>query len=325
MEIPDDRLRSIPRKRRAVSPIQFCMLFYGAIAAMHVAVHFPYNTDPQTARVAQDQSALDFYKQAYAPSKALSKEQQEREQVYVRVAQEAAEAANIKGLVRRFVDEYGLRDKRILDIGAGRGYLQDLVENYTGLDISPTAQRYFHKPFVLASATAMPFKDHEFDAVWTIWVLEHVPNPESALREMRRVVKPGGLILLAPAWFCTSWAAGGYEVRPYSDFGLHGKLVKASLPIRRSPIFQMSYVIPSRAIRYVGSKFGSAPTSFHYRRLAPNFEKYWLPDSDAVNSMDPYEAVLWFESRGDHCLNCPGGLRNLTGTPSWLVIKTQTS
>lgn len=117
-------------------------------------------------------------------------------------------------MVTRFVKVHSLENKRILDVGAGRGYLQDVVHDYTGLDISPTVQRFYHKPFVLASATAMPFKDGEFDALWTIWVLEHIPNPESALHEMRRVVKPGGLLLLAPAWFCPTWAAEGYPVRP---------------------------------------------------------------------------------------------------------------
>src|SRR6185369_13461701 len=152
------------------------------------------------------------------------------------------------------------------------GYLQDMVENYVGLDISTSAQRYYHKPYVLASATAMPFHDNEFDAAWTIWVLEHVPNPESALREMRRVVKPGGVILLAPAWMCTSWAAEGYEVRPYGDFGIGGKITKASLPVAGNVWFRLSYLYPSRFVRYLSTKVSSGPTSFHYSRLTPNYK-----------------------------------------------------
>jgi len=38
--------------------------------------------------------------------------------------------------------------------------------------------------------------------------------------------------------------------------------------------------------------------------LNPNYEKYWVRDSDAVNSIDSHEAILWFLSRGDECLNC---------------------
>jgi hypothetical protein len=40
--------------------------------------------------------------------------------------------------------------------------------------------------------------------------------------------------------------------------------------------------------------------------LTPNYEKYWVADSDAVNSIDSHEAMLWFRSRGDECLSCQG-------------------
>jgi hypothetical protein len=42
----------------------------------------------------------------------------------------------------------------VLEIGSGRGYLQDVAQNYTGLDISPSVARFYHKKFVLGSATA---------------------------------------------------------------------------------------------------------------------------------------------------------------------------
>ncbi len=283
-------------------------------------MHYPYATDRQSA-LDHDQAGAEFYKTAYAAPTAQTKEEREQEEVYVRVAQRAAKIFDIEGMVKRFVVDYHLQNERVLDVGAGRGYLQDMVPDYVGLDISTTAQRYFHKPYVLASATAMPFKDNEFDAAWTIWVLEHVPNPESALREMRRVVKPGGVILLSPAWFCTSWAAQGYAVRPYSDLGLKGKLIKASLPLRNSENFVFSYVAPIRAIRMFATTVQPGPTNFHYTRLIPNYRKYWVPDSDAVNSMDPYEAVLWFESRGDRCLNCQSGFQRLTGGFGPLIIR----
>jgi SAM-dependent methyltransferase len=313
----------IRAKRRRLSPARLCILLYGVLLILDVLVCFPYATDPQTSNAAAGQGSQRFYEQAYSPSAALSREEQEKEEVYVRVASLAAERADIKGMIKRFVEDYHLQDKRVLDVGAGRGYLQDMVGDYTGLDIAPTARRYFHKPFVLASATAMPFKDSEFDAIWTVWVLEHIPNPESALREMRRVVKPGGVILLAPAWFCPPWAADGYEVRPYSDFGLAGRFTKASIPIRSTALWQLLQVLPARFLRYAGSRMEGAPSRFHYWRLSPNYDQYWVPDSDAVNSMDPYEALLWFTTRGDKCLNCPAGVRDLTRTPERLVIRVK--
>jgi SAM-dependent methyltransferase len=189
-----------------------------------------------------------------------------------------------------------------LEIGSGRGYLQDLAQDYTGLDISPSVARFYHKKFVLGSATAIPFPDDSFDGVWSIWVFEHVPNPEQAFHEARRVTRDKGVLFLWPAWNCTPWAADGYEVRPYSDFGLRGKIIKASIPLRTSaPVIAMS-LIPIRIVRNFVARFG--PTRLRYRRLNPNYDKYWAADSDAVNSIDVQEAMLWFRSRGDECLNC---------------------
>lgn len=150
----------------------------------------------------------------------------------------------------------------------------------------------------------MPFRDSEFDALWSVWVLEHIPNPEAALREIRRVIKPNGLIFLMPAWRSREWAAEGYEARPYSDFGIGGKLVKASLIVRSNRLFLWSMLVPTRMIRLTTARLQGGPTRLHYRRLEPNYEVYWQPDSDAVNSLDAVEVMTWFESRGDECLNC---------------------
>jgi ubiquinone/menaquinone biosynthesis C-methylase UbiE len=166
----------------------------------------------------------------------------------------------------------------------------------------------------------MPFPDSSFDGAWPIWVLDHVPNPEQALREMRRVVRNGGVIFLMPAWSCSSWAAGGYDVRPYSDFGLAGKAIKASTLVRSSPPYRAMYCVPDRILHTLASAFGG-PTTLHYRRFTPNYQTYWESDSDAVNSNDKYETALWFRSRGDECLNCPPSTRAIFMKPAPLIIR----
>jgi SAM-dependent methyltransferase len=273
-----------------------------------VACHFPYATDDPARR---EDELKAFYEIAYSDEQAIDRSSGERGKARFR--------QDIPQLVTHFVDRYRLHDAKVLDIGSGTGYLQDHVKDYTGIDISSAAVTHYHKPFVAGTATAMPFSDDSFDAAWSIWVLEHIPNPETALTEIRRVLKPQALLLLLPAYHVPSWAADGYAVRPYSDFGLGGKLVKASIPVRSHPVFMLLTTFPNRAIRRIASLGG--PTRLHYRRLEPNYREWWQSDSDAVNSLDAAEIAMWFTSRGDDCLNCSKGAGLILQPNGPLIIR----
>jgi SAM-dependent methyltransferase len=220
-----------------------------------------------------------------------------------------AHASGIPEL-KQFVLDHDLVERgRCLEIGCGRGVYQDLVRDYVGTDISDTAGQNILKTFRQCSATELPFPDSSFDGAWTIWVIEHVPNPEKAMAEMRRTLRPGGVLFFAPAWQCRPWAADGYPVRPFSDFGLGGKIYKALIPLRNSVAWRSMFIFPRRVLRLLVWKLGRGPTRFRCRTLRPNYEKFWMADSDAVNSMDAYEAILWFKSRGDEILHPPTPLR----------------
>jgi SAM-dependent methyltransferase len=293
-----------------------------SLTVIIAAIHFPYDVDaPLTP---QELEALrKYYTEAYKKPPVESQRSSEYETKYVQVSEAAANSEGIEGDVSAFVERFNLRDRPVLDVGSGRGYLQDIAQDYTGLDISPSVARFYHKKFFVGSATAMPFSHNTFDGVWSIWVFEHVPNPEQALYETRRVTRDKGVLYLRPAWNCEPWLAEGYEVRPYSDFGLVGKLIKASIPLRSSTLFIQLTLVPTRVVRRLAAQFG--PTRLRYRRLTPNYEKFWGPDSDAVNSIDSHEAMLWFLSRGDECLNCGNFWNQLVGFPTTLIIRIHKS
>jgi len=271
-----------------------------ALLILNLLIHFPYHTDTLAPPVIS-RDADKFYNTIYSGAEDQTAGSPSD---YVKVAKETNDDFQIVPRVKNFVKTFDLQQKRVLDVGAGTGYLQDVVANYVGLDISPSARSYFHKPYVQASATEMPFHDNEFDALWTISTLEHVPTPEQALVEMRRVVKDGGLLYLLPAWNCNPWAAQGYPVRPFSDLSLRGKLIKASLPLAASPGVRLAYILPARFLRGKYAQLSHAPTRLHYNLLDHNYSHYWMPDSDALNDLDFYETMLWFTSRGDECVNC---------------------
>ncbi|MCL5808763.1 MAG: class I SAM-dependent methyltransferase [Deltaproteobacteria bacterium] len=207
--------------------------------------------------------------------------------------------------LKTFIDAYALKDKKCLEIGSSGGFFQDMVEDYFGTDIAESLAQYYHKPYRVAESENYPFDDQMFDAIWTITVFEHIPHLQQALLEIKRLLKPGGVVLFAPAWQCRPWAADGYAVRPYSDLDLKGKLVKASIPLRDSMIWRGLFFLFKRSWRHSRFIFGKKYTEIQYKKFTPNYEVYWTSDSDACNHIDPHDAILWFVSHGFECLSHP--------------------
>lgn len=288
---------------------------FGVFAATGLSIalwQYPYETGAVGLRhIERPANYAEFYGRIYkAPDPNGPAVKEEQNDPYVIMAKRAIENDRIVPRMQAFVAQYGLQKAHVLDVGSGTGYLQDVVPDYVGLDISSTAVRYYHKPFVEASATEMPLPDNEFDAAWSIWVLEHVPNPEQALSEIRRVVKDGGLLYMNPAWNATSYAAEGYPVRPYSDLNFVGMFHKTAWMMQLISPFPQLIQSFTRAGLFAQS-WGGVPARLHYRSITPNYDHYWMPDSDAINRLDRYEMSLWFTSRGDECLNCSDRFTNV--------------
>lgn len=119
-----------------------------------------------------------------------------------------------KGVGRRFWD---FRDSvalsyvvgpRILDAGCGEGVtLEKLVASFPGariegVDVDPENVRICREhslPVRQADLYALPFEDGVMDTCLMLEVIEHMDEPERALRELARVTRPGGrLIILYP-------------------------------------------------------------------------------------------------------------------------------
>jgi SAM-dependent methyltransferase len=205
----------------------------------------------------------------------------------------------------RFIEDFRLTSKRCLEIGSSGGFFQDLVPDYWGTDIAESLAKYYHKPYRVALGAHFPFEDEAFDAIWTITVYEHIPDLDKALYEIKRLLKPGGVVFFAPAWQCRSWAADGYAVRPYSDFTLWGRLIKFTIPLRNSVLWRSLFIFPKRALRHALFLMGVRYKRIMYRTLKPNYDVYWVSDADACNSIDPHDAILWFLSNGFKCISHP--------------------
>jgi SAM-dependent methyltransferase len=105
-------------------------------------------------------------------------------------------------LARRFLAIAPPRPVRLLDVGCGtgrsRGVYVARTARYLGLDLSfgalVVAAAELPGPWLRGDAGRLPCADGSFDVVAFSSVLHHLPDRDAALREARRVLRPGGLM-----------------------------------------------------------------------------------------------------------------------------------
>jgi 2-polyprenyl-6-hydroxyphenyl methylase/3-demethylubiquinone-9 3-methyltransferase len=97
-----------------------------------------------------------------------------------------------------------LGGKEFLDGGSGGGHFSAAAvargARVTSLDVGEKlleqVARRCDSTRVVGSILNIPFEDGRFDVVMSTEVIEHTPDPEQAVRELCRVVRPGGLLVL---------------------------------------------------------------------------------------------------------------------------------
>jgi SAM-dependent methyltransferase len=137
-------------------------------------------------------------------------------------------------------------DATLLDFGAGRGrqfdipdrgYAEELqkfqgkIRKVIGTDVHDGIRDhpYLDERHVTPPGTSLPLQAATVDIVVADWVLEHLENPSEFVREMDRVLKPGG-------WICArtvnryGYVATGARIIPNS---LHGRIVRKLIPVSR--------------------------------------------------------------------------------------------
>lgn len=164
----------------------------------------------------------------------------------------------------------------LLDIGCGKMPYKEYVlknsdiTNYVGLDIeSAIAYDISVKPDFVWDGKQMPFENSSFDCAFGTEVLEHCPEPEIVLKEVYRILKPGGVFFFSVPflWNLHEVPHDEYRYTPFSlkrhlqssgftditlnaTGGWHASMAQMlGLWVRRSPMSSKKRRILSRVLK----------------------------------------------------------------------------
>lgn len=202
------------------------------------------------------------------------------------------------------------KTKTVLDVGCGDGFFLANVagilgkrSDLHGVDYSRYELRRAKKlPYTFKWAnieeTGLPYKDRTFDLVYAAELLEHLVNPDFFLQECRRVLKPGGYLIISTpnsmAWYNRILVLFGiqplfYELSTKSSqigSGLLKPIKRGKVPVGHIRIFNVRAlrdIMASegfRVLRVRGSNFQALPKPLLwldsivalYPRLASNLD-----------------------------------------------------
>jgi SAM-dependent methyltransferase len=119
---------------------------------------------------------------------------------------------------------------RLLEVGCGESPYRALVGPhiawYVGSDISALSGH----PDVLADGARLPFRGGAFDSVLCTQVLEHVPEPLAVLKEITRVLSPGGVAMISVP-LNSGVHMAPHDFMRFTEFALRDLAVRAGLEV----------------------------------------------------------------------------------------------
>ena len=151
------------------------------------------------------------------------------------------------------------RRPRILDVGCGTGANLLMLSKYgdaEGVDISEDALSFCRERGLekvkLGAGEELPYDDGTFDLVTAFDVVEHMDDDLAGLSEMRRVLRPGGRVLIFVPTFMFLWGLQddvSHHRRRYRLSELERVLEQAGFEIERSSYANITFFLPILLIR----------------------------------------------------------------------------
>jgi ubiquinone/menaquinone biosynthesis C-methylase UbiE len=156
-------------------------------------------------------------------------------------------------------DELNGRDSHILDVGCGTGANIQAFARYgrtTGIDSSVDALQFCRTRDVdrvaLSPVEHLPFGNGEFDVVTAMDILEHTDDDLAALRELQRVCRKDGMVLITVPAYGFLWSEHDEALkhrRRYTAHELRNKLCITGFEVVRTSYFISALFFPILAVR----------------------------------------------------------------------------
>jgi len=165
----------------------------------------------------------------------------------------------LAGFVEEICRQVTDRRPRILDVGCGTGANLLMLSEYgdaAGVDISEDALAFCRERGLdkvrLGAGEQLPYDDGTFDLVTAFDVVEHMDDDLAGLREMRRVLRPGGRVLLFVPTFMFLWGLQddvSNHRRRYRLPQLRRVLEQAGFEIERTSYANITFFLPILVMR----------------------------------------------------------------------------
>lgn len=177
-------------------------------------------------------------------------------------------------LLIRLVDQFAKKGFRVLDAGCGNGNivideLREKIGFAVGIDAdkSATLKNTCLDKIIIAPLDKIPLPSNSFDAVVSLWVLEHLEDPEKVFKEIKRVLKPGGIFAFATPNKKNFLIAAKNFISPLNE-SIVDTLIHALYGRAHEDIFKTYYKANTiKDIAHLSQKIG-----FKTEYLAENFD-----------------------------------------------------
>lgn len=169
-----------------------------------------------------------------------------------------------KKIVKNIIEKYSTSSNKkleILDIGCGPGVFLKELKDFGicyGIDNSAQAVNFCRKESInnvkLGDAANIPYSNNRFDAVLALDMLEHIKDDNLAIKEIKRVLKDGGLAIIFVPAFNFLWGKSdelGQHYRRYTLKDLKFKAKDSGFYIIKASYFNFFLFFPILLIRYV--------------------------------------------------------------------------